>query len=157
MIFTSNTGFFSVFPYSWVFTDIDVFFSYFILGTGLARPLSGCVQPYSTWCLQVPYVWQDMAGLGFLALFFYTAWRESSFPSAIKKTALVLAILPIMVLAADYREFFTHVTNVQFYTGILPWFSNFDLLVSCSAIYLTVEAYQRFERRSHGDAREGDS
>lgn len=136
-VFASNTGFFSVFPYSWVFIPLDSFFSYFMVGAQLARPLAGCSLPWSTFCYEAPYLWLDFAGLALLVVFFYAVWRESAFLRALSKTSLMLAVLPVMVMAADYREFFQHVTDAQEYLNFMPWFSNADLLASCCIVYVT--------------------
>ncbi len=60
--------------------------------------------------------------------------------------ALCFVILGAQIVAFDGQELFIHVSNLQVFTGFIPWFDNADLLVTALAALVASSALLRLER-----------
>ena len=96
----------------------------------------------------LPYV-QDFVGLALL-LVVAGCGLAAGLPSmadglrkAAQWSAACLVVFALRILVLDPSEFYLHTTDLQAASGVLPWFSNADLLVVSSALLVVATAFGR--------------
>jgi len=78
-------------------------------------------------------------------LYFNGEGRVRALARALQMVSLALVPLGLEILIFDFREFGIHVSVAQQSLGILPWFSNEDLLILSATVFLTTSAFSMSE------------
>jgi hypothetical protein len=114
---------------------------FWILGVGYIGA-SGCT---SRLCSEAAIAYFDLVTLLMLGIFFWGVMRVSSRLRALQVASLTVTLLPIEVFFFDNREFGVTATSVQTILNFMPWFTNADLLIVTSAVFVaaTVMIWRR--------------
>lgn len=93
---------------------------------------SGCT---SVLCNKASYLYFDFLSLAMLFLLFAVAARKHSILRGLQATSVMLMLLPVEIYLSDRVEFNINVTSFQRYFGVVPWFTNADLLLTALVVF----------------------